>query len=117
MKKLRLFRMAFMLVGVLFAAGSVAEDYIRFSLPGGAVARLGKGSIGEVAYSRPTAAGVEGGFPTCLRRSGQDPRPTTLHVAPQARGFPAGSGALKLDLDLPHGSAGGGARNSTGEIR
>ena len=45
------FRLAFLLVGVLFVPASLAHDYTRFSLPGGAIARLGRGSIGKVAYS------------------------------------------------------------------
>ena len=55
MKKFPLFSCALLLVGVLFAQESRAEDYTRFSLPEGALARLGKGRIGSgdraVAYS------------------------------------------------------------------
>ena len=55
MKKFPLFSCALLLVGVLFAQGSRAEDYTRFSLPDGALARLGKGRIGSgdraVVYS------------------------------------------------------------------
>ena len=55
MKKFPLFSCALLLVGVLFAQESRAEDYTRFSLPDGALARLGKGRIGSgdraVAYS------------------------------------------------------------------
>ena len=46
MKKFPLFSLA-LLFGVLFAQGSRAEDYTRFSLPEGALARLGKGRIGS----------------------------------------------------------------------
>ena len=55
MKKVPLFSRVLLLVGVLFVQGSRAEDYTRFSLPEGALARLGKGRIGSgdraVAYS------------------------------------------------------------------
>ena len=51
MKKRSLFSIAFLLVGVLFVQGSRAEDYTRWGLPEGALARLGKGYIREVAYS------------------------------------------------------------------
>ena len=44
-----------LLAGVLFAQDSLAEDYTRWNLPEGALARLGKGRIGwgdrAVAYS------------------------------------------------------------------
>ena len=44
-----------LLVGVLFAQESRAEDYTRFSVPNGALAHLGKGRIGSgdrvVVYS------------------------------------------------------------------
>ena len=46
MRKRSLFRLALLLVGVLFVQDSRAEDYTRFSLPDGALARLGKGYIG-----------------------------------------------------------------------
>ena len=47
MKKLSLFSIALLLAGVLFVQASHAQDYTRFSLPEGALARLGKGSIGS----------------------------------------------------------------------
>ena len=51
MKRLLWFRRALLLAGVLFVPASLAQDYTRFSLPDGALARLGKGTISEVAYS------------------------------------------------------------------
>ena len=55
MKKRSLFSMALLLVGILFVQDSRAQDYTRWHLPEGALARLGKGSIGwgdrAVAYS------------------------------------------------------------------
>ena len=52
MKKLPLFCMTFLLVGVLFVQGSRAEDYTLWGLPDGARARLGKGTISSgLAYS------------------------------------------------------------------
>ena len=55
MKKVYLFNVALLLVGVLFASASRAQDYTRWNLPEGALARLGKGSVAwgdrAVAYS------------------------------------------------------------------
>ena len=52
MKKLPLFCITFLLVGVLFVQGSRAEDYTLWGLPDGARARLGKGTISSgLAYS------------------------------------------------------------------
>ena len=55
MKKAYLFNVALLLVGVLFASASRAQDYTRWNLPEGALARLGKGSVAwgdrAVAYS------------------------------------------------------------------
>ena len=51
MKKRSLISMALLLAVVLFAQDSLAEDYTRWNLPEGPLARLGKGSISEVAYS------------------------------------------------------------------
>ena len=54
-KQLPLFSLALLLVGVLFEQDSRAQDYTRWGLPEGALARLGKGQIGTgdraVAYS------------------------------------------------------------------
>ena len=47
MKRFSLFSLVFFLVGVLSAQDSSAQDYTRLGLPDGALARLGKGSIGE----------------------------------------------------------------------
>ena len=46
MKRFSLFSLVFFLVGVLSAQESSAQDYTRLGLPNGALARLGKGSIG-----------------------------------------------------------------------
>jgi len=43
MKKTSLFNGALLSVSVLFAPASHAQDYIRWNLPEGALARLGKG--------------------------------------------------------------------------
>ena len=53
MKKFPLSRIALLLVGVLFAQESRAQDYTRWGLPEGALARLGKGRLtgGTLAYS------------------------------------------------------------------
>ena len=51
MQKILLFSLIFLLVGVLFAQESLAQDYTRLNLPDGALARLGKGPIGELAHS------------------------------------------------------------------
>ena len=53
MKKLPLPRIALLLVGVLFAQESRAQDYTRWGLPEGVLARLGKGRLtgGALAYS------------------------------------------------------------------
>ncbi len=51
MKKTRLFNVALLFVCVLFVSNSLAQDYTRWSLPEGAKARLGKGSIKGIAYS------------------------------------------------------------------
>ena len=55
LKKSRLITLALLLVTVLFVQESLAQDYTRWGLPEGALARLGKGSIGDgdraVAYS------------------------------------------------------------------
>ena len=48
---LRCYRLVVLLAGVLFAQDSLAQDYTRQNLPEGALARLGKGSISEVAWS------------------------------------------------------------------
>ena len=45
-KKHSLFRIALLWAGVLFAQDSRGEEYTPWNLPDGAVARLGKGSIG-----------------------------------------------------------------------
>ena len=51
MKKLPLFSIALLLAGVLFVQASRAQDYTRWHLPDCALARLGKGIIGDVAWS------------------------------------------------------------------
>ena len=55
MKQPRLFNLALLLVALLFVQNSRAQDYIRWNLPEGALARLGKGTIQRgdrtVAYS------------------------------------------------------------------
>ena len=50
-KQLPLFSLTLLLVGVLFVQESRAEDYTRWNLPEGALARLGKGPIQKVAHS------------------------------------------------------------------
>ena len=47
MKKLSLFNIALLLAGLLLAQESLAQNDNPFSLPEGALARLGKGSIGR----------------------------------------------------------------------
>ena len=51
MKKTRLFSVALLLVCVLFVQDSLAQDYTRWGLPEGAIARFGRSSISEMAYS------------------------------------------------------------------
>ena len=51
MKTSSLFGLAILLTGVLFAQESLAQDHTRWGLPEGALARLGKGRVTEVAYS------------------------------------------------------------------
>ena len=51
MKKSRLFYLALLLVGLLFASDSRAQDYSRWNLPEGAITRLGKGIVQDAAYS------------------------------------------------------------------
>ena len=55
MKRSSMFSLILVSIGVLFAQDIRAQDYTRFSLPDGALARLGKGSIGggdrAIAYS------------------------------------------------------------------
>ena len=51
LKKDRLIALALLLVTTLSAQEILAQDYTRWGLPEGALARLGKGSIGDVAYS------------------------------------------------------------------
>ena len=55
MREGSLFSLALLLVSVLFVQESRGQDYTRWHLPDGALARLGKGSIGHgdraVAYS------------------------------------------------------------------
>jgi WD40 repeat protein len=51
MKNIRLFNVALLLFCVLFVQDSRAQDDNPFSLPEGARARLGKGKLGDVAYS------------------------------------------------------------------
>ena len=53
MRKLSLLSLASLLAGALFVQESRAEDYTRWNLPEGALARLGKGLFvdGAMAYS------------------------------------------------------------------
>ena len=51
MKKAYLFNVALLLVSVLFAPASRAQDYTRWNLPEGALARLGKGRVKSAVYS------------------------------------------------------------------
>ncbi|MCE2439213.1 MAG: hypothetical protein J4F39_07290 [Candidatus Latescibacteria bacterium] len=51
MKKFPMFSLVLLFVGVLFAQDIRAQDHTRWGLPEGALARLGKGRIAEVAYS------------------------------------------------------------------
>ena len=67
MKKRSLISIALLLAVVLFAQDSLAEDYTRWNLPEGALARLGKGAISEVAYSPDgTRLAVAGNIGTWL---------------------------------------------------
>ena len=50
--KVRLFcKLSLLLISVLLPQSVYAQDYARWGLPEGATARLGKGSISDVAYS------------------------------------------------------------------
>ena len=51
MKKTLLFSLVLLSVGALFAQDSRVQDHTRWNLPEGALSRLGKRAIGEVAYS------------------------------------------------------------------
>ena len=51
MKETRLFNLALLFVCGLFVQSSVAQEYTRWSLPEEAKARLGEGSITDIAYS------------------------------------------------------------------
>ncbi len=51
MKNIKLSILALLLVFPLFLANVFAEDYTRWDLPEGAVARLGKGSVGNLMFS------------------------------------------------------------------
>ena len=51
MKKAYLFNVALLLVSVLFVPASHAQDYTRWNLPEGALARLGKGQAKAAIYS------------------------------------------------------------------
>ena len=51
MKKAYLFNVALLLVSVLFVPASRAQDYTRWNLPEGALARLGKGRAKAAVYS------------------------------------------------------------------
>ena len=50
MKKIGLFSLVFLLT-VGFLSNSLAQEYTRWHLPEGAIARLGKGSIRDVEFS------------------------------------------------------------------
>ena len=51
MKNTLFFNLALLLISVLFISTVQAQDYTRWGLPRGAKARLGKGSIENIAYS------------------------------------------------------------------
>ena len=51
MTKRPLFSIAMLLAGILFVQDSRAQDYTRWGLPDGSLARLDKGRIYEMAYS------------------------------------------------------------------
>ncbi|MYD23333.1 MAG: T9SS type A sorting domain-containing protein [Holophagales bacterium] len=51
MRKTRLFNLVLLLVCVLFVQDSQAQNYTRWGLPEGAIARFGRSSISEMAYS------------------------------------------------------------------
>ena len=40
-----------LLISILFSLNTLAQDYTQWHLPEGAVARLGKGTISDIAYS------------------------------------------------------------------
>ena len=51
MKQILFFNLTLLLIFVLFLSNVQAQDYTRWGLPRGAKARLGKGSIENIAYS------------------------------------------------------------------
>ena len=51
MKKMTLFTFTLLILFTLFSLNAFAQDYTQFSLPEGAKARLGKGTINEIQYS------------------------------------------------------------------
>ena len=55
MKRLLLFSITFLLAGGLFVQDSRAEDYTRWNLPEGALARFGKGEVGVAGGGRDHA--------------------------------------------------------------
>ncbi|MDE0467124.1 MAG: hypothetical protein OYL97_08705 [Candidatus Poribacteria bacterium] len=52
MKTKHLLLSCLFLILALFLPSGLAQNYTRWSLPEGATARLGKGSITDIAYSR-----------------------------------------------------------------
>ena len=51
MKKSLFVMFIHLFISVLFLQNSFAQDYTRWGLPEGATARLGKGTIYDIAYS------------------------------------------------------------------
>ena len=51
MTKMSLFMIQTLLIVSICCSATAAEDYTQFSLPEGAIARLGKGTLGEVQFS------------------------------------------------------------------
>ncbi len=54
-KKTLRIKVVLLVVSILFVQDSLAQDYTRWSLPEGAIARLGKGGINDIAYSPDSA--------------------------------------------------------------
>ena len=63
MKNETLFKLSLLLVVVLFVQSSIAQDFAQSNLPETAKARLGKGTIFDIAYSPDgTRLAVAGGI-------------------------------------------------------
>ena len=54
-KKTLRIKVVLLVVFFLFLQSNFAQDYTRWSLPEGAIARLGKGDINDIAYSPDSA--------------------------------------------------------------